>query len=89
VARITSPRSFLAPEPGRIRNAVVSLDHCLEATSDESLHSRIDQQADWVIGELRHAINQIERAKTAVAAARALAATPPVEMGAPELRDAA
>lgn len=70
---ITTPRQFLRTEPARVRNAIASLDHVLAAENDESLFGRIDQQADWVIGEFKHAIERIERAKTAVAAARALA----------------
>lgn len=70
---LTTAREFLRTEPARIKNAVASLDHVLAATSDDSLFCRMDQQADWVIGELRAAITRIERAKTAVAAARALA----------------
>lgn len=69
---LDTPRTFLRTEPVRLRNALVSLDHVLAATSDESLACRIDQQADFLITELEASIDRIRRAQTAVEASRAM-----------------
>lgn len=68
-----TPRMYLGSEPVRLRNALASLDHVLTRDDGDDLNVTLDQQGDWIIGELEQAIDRIRRAQTAVAAARAIA----------------
>ena len=70
---LNSPRTYLGSEPGRIRGALMDLEHVLKAEDDATLAARMDMWAPDIIQQLEHAVDRIKRAQTAVEAQRAIA----------------
>ena len=63
-----SPRAHLRNARVTIANAVPSLDFCIASAGEprqlygDPLAIALGQQADWITGELAHAIDQIRQA---------------------------
>jgi hypothetical protein len=64
-----SPKAHLRNARVTIANAVPSLDFCIAAADEprqlygDPLAVALGQQADWITGELAHAIDQIRQAQ--------------------------
>lgn len=50
---------------GLMAGAVASVDHVIAGSTPESVAGRLELQAEWMIGELQHAICQIRNAARA------------------------
>lgn len=57
------PEAHIARARALCNGASVSLEHVMAALESRSFVVRVEQQADWIIGELEHAVSQIRQAQ--------------------------